>query len=53
MPRYQQYPSVADTPSRKQRKSKRKSTFLFNKAQAAVERKERREVKKANALSPI
>lgn len=43
MARYKAYPTSKDTPNRKTRKSQRRSTFAFNKAQAEVERKERRE----------
>ena len=49
MPRYQAYPTVADTPNRKMRKSKRKAIYVANRAQAAVERKERREARKEKA----
>ena len=46
MPKYQAYPTVKDTPNRKQRKMKRKSTFNFNQNQAEIERKARREERK-------
>ena len=46
MPNYQAYPTVKDTPNRKQRKSKRKNIFWANKAQASVERRARRDARK-------
>lgn len=46
MPQYLAYPTVANTPNRKVRKSKRRSTFAFNKVQGNVERKARREARK-------
>lgn len=46
MPQYKSYPTVATTPSRKQRKSKRKSTFEYNQLQGNVERKARRDLRK-------
>lgn len=49
MPNYMAYPTVANTPNRKQRKSKRKSTFVHNSAQAAVERRARRDARKKEA----
>lgn len=49
MPNYKAYPTVADTPNRKARKSRRRSTFAYNAAQAAVERKARRDARKEKA----
>lgn len=49
MPQYKPYPTVADTPNRKARKSRRKSTFEYNRAQAAVERRARRDARKEKA----
>lgn len=50
MPNYMPYPNATDTPSRKQRKSKRKWIFAENKYMASAERKARRLArKKANA----
>jgi hypothetical protein len=46
MPAYKAYPTVADTPNRKGRKSRRKSTFEYNRAQAAVERRVRRDARR-------
>lgn len=46
MPAYKAYPTVADTPNRKQRKSRRRSTFEYNAAQANVERRARRDARK-------
>lgn len=46
MPHYKAYATVLDTPSRKSRKAKRRSTFEFNKKQASVERKARRDARK-------
>lgn len=46
MPNYQAYPTVKDTPNRKQRKSKRKAIFAHNAAQGAVERRARRAARK-------
>lgn len=42
MPDYRAYPTVKDTPSRKQRKAQRKRIFWENKIKAREERKERR-----------
>ena len=49
MPQYKPYPTVADTPNRKARKSRRKSTFEYNAAQSAVERRARRDARKEKA----
>lgn len=49
MPNYMAYPTVSDTPNRKARKSRRKSTFAHNKAQGAVERKARRDAREEKA----
>jgi len=46
MPLYQAYPTVANTPNRNTRKSKRRTVFAYNKAQAAIERKARRAARK-------
>lgn len=46
MPNYKAYPTVTTTPNRKQRKAQRKTVFEYNKAQAAVERRARREARK-------
>lgn len=46
MPHYQAYPTVADTPNRKQRKAKRKNVFAANKSAAAEERRARRKARK-------
>lgn len=46
MPNYKPYPTVANTPNRGQRKSQRKTVFAYNAAQAAVERKARRDARK-------
>ena len=46
MPMYKAYPTVITHPSRKQRKAQRKSVFEYNKAQAAVERRARRDARK-------
>ena len=46
MPNYRAYPTVANTPNRKQRKSQRKTIFEHNRAQAAVERRARRDARK-------
>jgi hypothetical protein len=46
MPDYKPYPTVANTPNRKQRKSQRKTVFVYNAAQGAVERRARREARK-------
>lgn len=46
MPNYQAYPNSENTPNRKQRKSKRKTIFAYNAAQAGVERKARRDLRK-------
>lgn len=46
MPNYKAYPTVADTPNRKQRKARRRSTFAYNAAQSAVERRARRDARK-------
>jgi hypothetical protein len=45
MPDYIAYPTVANTPNRKQRESQRKTIFEHNRAQAAVERRDAREEK--------
>lgn len=49
MPQYKAYPTVKDTPNRKQRKARRRSTFAYNAAQGAVERRARREARKEAA----
>jgi hypothetical protein len=49
MPAYKAYPTVADTPNRKARKARRKTTFEYNAAQAAVERRARRDARKEKA----
>lgn len=49
MPNYKAYPTVADTPNRKARKSRRRSTFEYNAAQASVERRARRDARKEKA----
>lgn len=49
MPRYLSYPTVKDTPNRKSRKSQRKRIFAHNQAQAAVERRARRDARKEKA----
>lgn len=46
MPKFKAYPTIANTPSRKQRKSQRKTIFEHNRVQAAVERRARREARK-------
>lgn len=46
MPNYKAYPTVADTPNRKARKSRRRSTFEYNAAQGVVERRARRDARK-------
>ena len=46
-PNYKAYPTVADTPNRKQRKARRRTIFYENKLQAAVERRARQEARKA------
>lgn len=46
MPAFKAYPTVKTTPSRKQRKALRRSTFEYNMLQAAVERRERRDARK-------
>lgn len=46
MPHYKSYPVVANTPSRKQRKSQRRNVFAFNQAVAAEERRARRKARK-------
>lgn len=46
MPKYLAYATVENTPNRKNRKAKRRSTFAYNKAQGAIERKARREARK-------
>lgn len=48
MPNYKAYPTVANTPNRKMRKSQRGSTFAHNKAQGRVERNARRDARKEN-----
>lgn len=45
MPNYRAYPTAA-TANRKQRKSQRKNIFAYNQAQAAVERRARRDARK-------
>jgi len=49
MPAYKAYPTVETTPNRKQRKSQRKNIFAYNAAQAAVERRARRDARKEAA----
>lgn len=46
MPEYKAYRTVKDTPSRKQRKGQRASTFAYNKAASKEGRKARRETRK-------
>lgn len=47
MPAYKAYPTVATTPMRSARKHARKSTFAFNQSIGAVERRARRDARKA------
>ena len=47
MPQYKAYLTVKDTPSRKNRKRARKTTFEYNKYQAKKDLKKRREEEKA------
>lgn len=46
MPHYIPYPTVKDTPNRKQRKAKRKNIFAENKFMAKAERKAKRLARK-------
>lgn len=46
MPNYKAYRTVKDTPSRKQRKGQRASTFAENKAASKDARKARREARR-------
>jgi hypothetical protein len=45
MPQYKLYPTAATTPNRKQRKAQRRTIFWQNKAQAAAEKRARKEAK--------
>ena len=49
MPNYKSYPTVKDTPSRKQRKAKRQAIFMENKLLNNVLRKARRIARKKAA----
>lgn len=46
MPNFMAYPTVKDTPNRKQRKARRRTVFASNKAAYAEARKARREAKR-------
>lgn len=53
MPSFLAYPNSQNTPNRKQRKAKRRSTFAHNKVQAAVERRARRDARKEKSNDTI
>jgi hypothetical protein len=50
MPNFRAYPTVATTPSRKQRKSLRKRIFAENSAAFAEQRRARRDARKKAGL---
>lgn len=46
MPNFMAYPTVKDTPNRKQRKARRKTVFAHNKAAYAEARRARRDARR-------